>query len=172
MEEEEGPVYQRLNFLLNQLENGNQAEFARRIGVRSGVVGDMFGKRRNKPSFEVLAKIASAYPQLRVEWLLNGEGEMLKKSAEVAISESSQTILSYMPPAAGEAGVSAGLERHLSEEGGMPSYGVKPRARPAAAPAQLPGLDLLQQVAANTADIQRILALLEPKPQPATTRSN
>ena len=78
--EEESPVYQRLNFLVDNLENGNQADFARRIGVRSGVVGDMFGKRRNKPSFDVLAKIASAYPQLRVEWLLSGEGEMLKSA--------------------------------------------------------------------------------------------
>jgi len=40
----------------------------------------MFGKRRNKPSFEVLGKIVAAYPQLRVEWLLLGEGEMLKPS--------------------------------------------------------------------------------------------
>jgi transcriptional regulator with XRE-family HTH domain len=76
----EDAVYQRLNFIVNTFEGGNQAEFARRIGVRSGVVGDMFGKRRNKPSFDVLGKIALAYPQLRVEWLLTGEGEMLKES--------------------------------------------------------------------------------------------
>jgi transcriptional regulator with XRE-family HTH domain len=74
----EDSVYQRLNFIVDTLEGGNQAEFARRIGVRSGVIGDMFGKRRNKPSFDVLAKIAAAYPQLRVEWLLLGEGSMLK----------------------------------------------------------------------------------------------
>jgi phage repressor protein C with HTH and peptisase S24 domain len=80
--EEESSVYQRLNFIVDNLEGGNQAEFARRIGVRSGVVGDMFGKRRNKPSFEVLGKIVAAYPQLRVEWLLLGEGEMLKTAVQ------------------------------------------------------------------------------------------
>jgi transcriptional regulator with XRE-family HTH domain len=78
--EAEDVVYQRLTLVVNSLENGNQAEFARRIGVRSGVVGDMFGKRRNKPSFDVLAKIVSAYPQLRVKWLLLGEGEMLESA--------------------------------------------------------------------------------------------
>jgi hypothetical protein len=75
----EDAVYQRLNFIVDTFEKGNQADFARRIGVRSGVVGDMFGKRRNKPSFDVLGKIASAYPQLRVEWLLTGEGDRLKR---------------------------------------------------------------------------------------------
>jgi hypothetical protein len=79
VQKEEDAVYQRLNFIVNTFEGGNQAEFARRIGVRSGVVGDMFGKRRNKPSFDVLGKIALAYPQLRVEWLLTGEGEALKR---------------------------------------------------------------------------------------------
>lgn len=79
--EKESPVYQRLNFIVRTLESGNQAEFARRIGVRSGVVGDMFGKRKNKPSFDVLSKIAAAYPQLRVDWLLLGRGEMLNGTA-------------------------------------------------------------------------------------------
>ena len=83
---DESPVYQRLNFIVDSFEKGNQADFARRIGVRSGVVGDMFGKRRNKPSFDVLSKIVSAYPQLRVEWLLTGEGEMLKSSAPIKTS--------------------------------------------------------------------------------------
>jgi phage repressor protein C with HTH and peptisase S24 domain len=96
--EEESPVYQRLNFLVDNLENGNQADFARRIGVRSGVVGDMFGKRRNKPSFDVLAKIVAAYPQLRVEWLLSGEGEMLKSATPPNTSSLHSSTDLYIQP--------------------------------------------------------------------------
>jgi hypothetical protein len=77
----QSPVHQRLSFILAELANGSQADFARHIGVKSGVIGDMFGKRQNKPSFDILAKISEAYPQLRVEWLLNGTGEMLKSEA-------------------------------------------------------------------------------------------
>lgn len=37
-------------------------------------------KLRTRPSFELLYKIATVFPDVRVEWLIRGEGAMLKTS--------------------------------------------------------------------------------------------
>ena len=72
-----------------------------------------------------------------------------------------------MPPAAGEPGISPDLQAHVSEEGGMPSYGTpsKPKAK-------LPGMDLVEQVAQHNrrlkqvqADIEKLFSLLESQQQ-------
>jgi phage repressor protein C with HTH and peptisase S24 domain len=81
-EKPEEPIHQRINLLINTLEEGVQRRFAQTIGVASGVVGDMLGQRKSKPGFDLISKILQAYPQIRAEWLLLGQGEMLK-SAEV-----------------------------------------------------------------------------------------
>lgn len=57
-----------------------QRRFAQTIGVASGVVGDMLGQRKSKPGFDLVSKILQAYPQIRAEWLMRGEGEMLKSA--------------------------------------------------------------------------------------------
>jgi len=74
----EEPIHQRLNLLIQSLEDGVQRRFAQTIGVASGVVGDMLGQRKSKPGFDLISKILQAYPQIRAEWLMRGEGEMLK----------------------------------------------------------------------------------------------
>lgn len=58
-----------------------QRRFAQTIGVASGVVGDMLGQRKSKPGFDLVSKILHAYPKIRAEWLMRGEGEMLKSAA-------------------------------------------------------------------------------------------
>lgn len=101
---------------------------------------------------------------------------MLKNPASSENSTGPQIISSYIPPAEG---VNAQVQRHMSEEEGMPSYGIKPSAKPktpmlppVTLPPPLPGLDLIQQVAANTAAIKRILAILESQQQHESSRSN
>ncbi|RZK44853.1 MAG: hypothetical protein EOO61_02280 [Hymenobacter sp.] len=66
--------------LIQTLEDGVQRRFAQTIGVASGVVGDMLGQRKSKPGFDLTSKILQAYPQIRAEWLMLGEGEMLKSA--------------------------------------------------------------------------------------------
>ncbi|MBT9395324.1 hypothetical protein KLP40_19310 [Hymenobacter sp. NST-14] len=72
-------VNQRIQHLIDNLEKGSQAAFARKIGVRTGTIGDILGKRQSKPGYEILAKIVAAYPELRADWLLGGDGDMLKR---------------------------------------------------------------------------------------------
>lgn len=80
MEKPEEPIHQRINFLIAELEEGVQRRFAKRVGVAAGVVNDIIGARKSKPGFDLISKILHAYPQIRAEWFVRGEGEMLKSS--------------------------------------------------------------------------------------------
>lgn len=91
VEKTQQPVHERLNFLIEQLANGVQARFAERVGVPTGTIGDILGKKKSKPGFELTGKILQAYPEVSERWLLTGEGEMLKSE----ISDSAQEISSY-----------------------------------------------------------------------------
>ena len=84
---------QRIKILVDELEDGVQRRFAIAVGVHATTIGEILGKRQNQPSSDLLQKIALAYPQLRTEWLLLGEGEMLKSAP--ATTEP-QKLSSYM----------------------------------------------------------------------------
>lgn len=78
-------VNERLKFLVEHLEKDNQRQFALKAGVTPTVIGSFMppkkeGDRVSKPSYEVLSKIISAYPNINAEWLLTGEGEPFKKA--------------------------------------------------------------------------------------------
>jgi phage repressor protein C with HTH and peptisase S24 domain len=77
---EQEPIHQRFEQIINLLADGVQRRFAQHIGVASGVIGDIVGQRKSKPGFDITVKILQAYPELRAEWLMRGEGEMLKSA--------------------------------------------------------------------------------------------
>jgi hypothetical protein len=91
VEKAQHPVHERLNFLIEQLADGIQARFAERVGVPTGTIGDILGKKKSKPGFELTGKILQAYPEVSERWLITGEGEMLKTD----ISTQRQEISSY-----------------------------------------------------------------------------
>lgn len=71
-------------------------QFADLIGVGRPVMSHILSER-NKPSLEVVQRIISAFPELSLPWLLNGNGEMLA-TAEVAPLVASQApVLSSEP---------------------------------------------------------------------------
>jgi hypothetical protein len=92
-EEQLSPISQRINFIIDELENGVQRQFALRVGARPGQISELFGERKSKPSSELLEKIAKAYPQLRMDWLLRGDGEMTLS----ADAKNHSKISSYPP---------------------------------------------------------------------------
>jgi phage repressor protein C with HTH and peptisase S24 domain len=98
MSEAQEPFHQRLNLLIEKLENGVQRRFAQKIGVLSGVIGDMLGKKKSKPGFDIVGKIVHAYPEINERWLLLGEGDMLK--SEAPKTEAKESLL-YMSPQLG-----------------------------------------------------------------------
>lgn len=69
-------MHNRLKQFLT-MENLSPARFAEELGIqRSGISHLLSG--RNKPSFEFLQKMMSAYPDLNAEWLILGKGRPFK----------------------------------------------------------------------------------------------
>ena len=69
-----------MNFRLQQFlaaENISQAQFADQIGVARASVSHIIAGR-NKPGFDFIQNMSRAYPDLNLEWLINGKGRMYK----------------------------------------------------------------------------------------------
>lgn len=52
----------------------NNNSFANAIGIHGSTIGNITGGRMGKPSFEILEKIANAFPSLDMNWLVSGKG--------------------------------------------------------------------------------------------------
>jgi len=59
----------------------SQAQFADQIGVKRSIINHIF-TGRNNPSLEVVMKILATYKQLSPDWLIYGEGPMMRTRGE------------------------------------------------------------------------------------------
>lgn len=79
----ETTVGQRISLLIDHYCGGNEKRFAESLGVSPAVINNYTnGKQQSKPGFDVLYKICTTYPQVQIEWLISGQGEMLKPNAQ------------------------------------------------------------------------------------------
>ena len=92
-------VNQRIQLLIDTYEAGNKSAFARRVDMKSGVIGDIVGGRLNKPNFDNLLKILDAYPSVNTEWLLKGVDPMLKPAAPQEDSATMGVVRAEASPA-------------------------------------------------------------------------
>lgn len=67
--------------LLSTTKAKSERDFALAVGVSQQTMSNYL-KGRN-PSYEALEGIIRAYPDVNAEWLLTGEGEMLKTTANI-----------------------------------------------------------------------------------------
>ena len=74
-------INKRFEIIINSVYNGNQSAFAKAIGVTPTVIANVVGARQGKPSFDVISKIC-ANANISAEWLLTGNGSMLKPTTE------------------------------------------------------------------------------------------
>lgn len=66
--------------------NLTPSEFADEIDVQRSSISHITSGR-NKPSLEFIIKIKSRFPEILWDWLVNGEGEMLKSDEPEIIEE-------------------------------------------------------------------------------------
>ena len=59
-------------------ENLTQAQFADAIGVARASISHILAGR-NKPGFEFIERMAVAYPDISLDWLILGKGKMYKR---------------------------------------------------------------------------------------------
>lgn len=77
----------RINELIAWLKI-SRAEFERRAGLSNGYTRNLGGV----PGAEKLEAILRAFPEVSREWLLTGEGEMLKNSTEAGVNSVSDLV--------------------------------------------------------------------------------
>jgi transcriptional regulator with XRE-family HTH domain len=71
-----GVMTERILSIIKYL-NLSPSDFAEEIGVQRSSISHLISGR-NKPSLEFIQKILSRFPEINPEWILNGNGEMIK----------------------------------------------------------------------------------------------
>ena len=84
------------------MENLSPARFAEVMGIqRSGISHLLAG--RNKPSFEFIQRMMTAYPDLNAEWLILGKGRPFQNDvSQPEIPVQPDLFTDPMPPGTGE----------------------------------------------------------------------
>lgn len=84
MSDKDLSVNQRIKFLIEDYSQLTQRAFAARIGVSQSAISSLFSQRENRPGLDMVQKIAIAYPEVNLEWLLLGQGNMLKPAVPLS----------------------------------------------------------------------------------------
>lgn len=79
---------QRLQQFINA-EGLTQSQFADRIGVAKASVSHILAGR-NKPGFDFIEGLSRQFPNLSLEWLINGKGRMYKVTGQETLLDSPQ----------------------------------------------------------------------------------
>ena len=86
-----GIMIERIKQLM-EAKNLSSTQFADGIEVPRAIVSHILSGR-NKPSLDVVVKILDAHRDVSMDWLLLGEGEMLKKLAANAVTTNAPEAL-------------------------------------------------------------------------------
>lgn len=83
-------INERFEELIKKLYNGNKRAFATTLGISPTVIENVVGKRRGKPSYDVIEKVC-ANANISPDWLLTGQGPMLKDKEQAEIAQAIPT---------------------------------------------------------------------------------
>ncbi len=82
--------------LLLKTRNLSASQFADEINVqRSGISHILSG--RNNPSLDLVMKIIKKFPEIDIEWLLTGKGQMLKLDKPIITPQKEPDLFSIEP---------------------------------------------------------------------------
>lgn len=68
-------IDQQIKYLITVTTDGNQREFAKKIGVKPQTINNLIN-RKGAPSFKMIQQILSAFPQIDPNWLILGKGSI------------------------------------------------------------------------------------------------
>lgn len=78
--QEPSTIHERMEMLVDYFCRGNKTAFGRETDILPGVIASIVGGRKSKPSFELLQKIMTRYPEVKGEWLILGRGPMTENT--------------------------------------------------------------------------------------------
>lgn len=84
-------MQQRLELFLKE-EGLSKSEFAEKINVSKAIVSHIISGR-NQPGRKFIINTMAAFPNLNIDWLLHGKGEMYGNNASVQKNDSFSTDL-------------------------------------------------------------------------------
>ena len=83
-------ITERLQYIIEELFDGNKAAFARTIGIAPTSISNYLGKERaSKPSSDILEKIVNSVEKVNAYWLLTGKGEAFVQDNQYSTSGTS-----------------------------------------------------------------------------------
>jgi hypothetical protein len=80
-----------LNYLISTKKVRNQQEFVEEINSDKSTVSLIKNKKIGIPN-DLFTKIQKAYPELNLDWLTTGEGEMLKSDVQINDASDSEFL--------------------------------------------------------------------------------
>lgn len=84
-------ITERLQFIVDNVFDGNKAAFARQIGIAPTSISNYLSKERaSKPSSDILENIVTYIPNISAKWLLTGEGEALTSKYSIDYSSNEE----------------------------------------------------------------------------------
>ena len=94
-------VMNRLDAYLDILKRKDRRLTDNAIARLSGLGAGVFtnGRKRNSVSYKTVASVCSAFPELSLNWVITGEGDMLMPTGDSKKDEqrrTEQTIISYL----------------------------------------------------------------------------
>jgi len=73
-------IQKRIQKVVDALCGGNKSEFCRHIKRRTSAIKDIIGGKNTAPSFDLIYDIVSSDLGISPNWLLSGDGPMLKRN--------------------------------------------------------------------------------------------
>lgn len=105
---------EKIRQILITLCNNNQSEMARRLGLSQPTINAWL--KRNSIDYD---KIASAFPELSAEWLLRGQGDMLKDQLLATVTYDSNVGTPYY-----DVDFMGGFCETLNNQTSLPTCGI------------------------------------------------
>ena len=75
-------INERVKNVAHYFFKGNASAMAKAMDIKQPTLRDIIGEKQSAPSYETLKKIADYTSDLSLDWLLTGEGDMLKEKKE------------------------------------------------------------------------------------------
>lgn len=81
-------ITERLQYIIDELFDGNKAAFARIIGIAPTSISNYLGKdRASKPSSDILERIVNTVEKVNAHWLLTGKGSAFIDNTQYSITD-------------------------------------------------------------------------------------
>lgn len=75
-------INERISAVIDRFENGKKKAFAEKVGLPVSTLQNIVGERGSDPTFKILNRIISAYPEVSIRWLMTDDGSITEGRQE------------------------------------------------------------------------------------------